>query len=262
MAHKLIEEFMLAANEAVAETLATKNDPTLYRIHELPDDVKIIEFTAFARTLGLHLPTNSGSPKWFGKILSMVADTPKEYIVNNILLRTMQRARYSHENVGHFGLAATYYTHFTSPIRRYPDLIVHRTLANMLTKKKGSGISPATDLHQAGDFLSGRERAAVDTERELTERLQVRFMADKTGESFDGIISGVTAFGLFVELLHHFVSGAIEIANLKGDYFQFDEKKYQLIGSHTGKIFQVGDLVRVRVASVDIRQRRINFVLN
>ncbi len=262
MAHKLIEEFMLAANEAVAETLAGQNYPTLYRIHESPDDVKVLEFTTFAQTLGLHLPDNSGSPKWFGKVLSMVSNTPKEYIVNNILLRTMQRARYSPENVGHFGLAASYYTHFTSPIRRYPDLIVHRTLTDLLIKMKSSASSPAPDLQQAGDFLSGRERTAVEAEREMTERLQVRFMAGKIGETFEGIISGVTAFGLFIELLEHFVSGAIEIANLKGDYYQFDEKSYRLIGSHTNRVFQIGDIVKIKVADVDVQQRKINFILD
>ena len=261
MAHKLIEEFMLAANEAVAHTLAAAGFPTLYRIHESPDDQKVMEFTAFARTLGLQLSADGGSPKWFGKVLSLVAGTPKEYIVNNILLRTMQRARYSPENVGHFGLAAAFYTHFTSPIRRYPDLIVHRTLFTLLSKKKSGSAAPAPDLQQAGDFLSARERAAVDAERELTERLQVRFMAEKIGETFGGIISGVTGFGLFIELLDHFVSGAVEIAQLKGDYYHFDEKNYRLVGSHTNKTFQVGDLVRIKVASVDIRQRRINFVL-
>jgi len=261
MAHKLIEEFMLAANEAVAFTLAAEGFPTLYRIHESPDDLKVKEFTSFARTLGLHLSSNGGSPKWFGKVLNLVAGTPKEYIVNNILLRTMQRARYSPENVGHFGLAAEYYTHFTSPIRRYPDLIVHRTLFTLLTKKKKASASPAPDLQEAGDFLSGRERAAVDAEREMTERLQVRFMAEKIGETFEGIVSGVTSFGLFIELLDHFVSGAIEIAQLKGDYFHFDEKNYRLIGSRTNKVFQVGDLIRIKVVSVDTRQRRINFVL-
>jgi ribonuclease R len=263
MAHKLIEEFMLAANEAVAATLFAANIPTLYRIHESPDELKVREFTTFARTLGLHLSGDGGSPKWFGKVLAKVAGTPKEYLVNNILLRTMQRARYSPENVGHFGLAATYYTHFTSPIRRYPDLMVHRTLFNMLSHKKKSGpISPAHDLQQAGDFLSGRERAAVDAEREITERFQVRFMAEKVGESFEGIVSGVTAFGLFIELLDHFVSGAIEIARLKGDFYHFDEKNYRLVGSHTNTVYQLGDLVRIRVESVDIRQRRINFVLD
>jgi ribonuclease R len=261
MAHKLIEEFMLAANEAVAFTLAAESFPTLYRIHESPDDVKVMEFTTFARTLGLHISANGGSPKWFGKVLRLVAGTPKEYIVNNILLRTMQRARYSPENLGHFGLAADYYTHFTSPIRRYPDLIVHRTLFTLLTKKKGGSSSPAPDLQQAGDFLSARERAAVSAEREMTERLQVRFMAEKIGESFEGIVSGVTSFGLFIELLDHFVSGAIEIAKLKGDYFHFDDKNYRLVGAQTNKIFQVGDIIRIKVESVDTRQRRINFVL-
>ena len=262
MAHKLIEEFMLAANEAVAFTLSTGNIPTLFRIHETPDPLKVQDFTSFARTLGLHLPAaGTGSPKWFGKVLSLVAGTPKEYLVNNILLRTMQRARYSPENAGHFGLAAAYYTHFTSPIRRYPDLIVHRTLFNFLAQKKTGTISPAPDLQEAGDFLSDRERVAVDAEREITERLQVRFMAEKIGESFEGIISGVTSFGLFIELLDHFVSGAVAIAAIKGDYFQFDEKNYRLIGSHTNKIYQVGDLVHVRVESVDTRMRRINFLL-
>ncbi len=262
MAHKLIEEFMLAANEAVAFALASADFPTLYRIHEPPDDQKVMEFTAFARTLGLQLSADGGSPKWFGKVLSLVAGTPKEYIVNNILLRTMQRARYSPENAGHFGLAAAFYTHFTSPIRRYPDLIVHRTLFTLLTKKKNGSASPAPDLQQAGDFLSARERVAVEADREMTERLQVRFMAEKIGETFDGIISGVTGFGLFIELLDHFVSGAVEIAQLKGDYYQFDEKNYRLIGSHTNKTFQVGDLIRIKVANVDTRQRRINFVLD
>jgi ribonuclease R len=260
MAHKLIEEFMLAANEAVAFTLAAASHPTLYRIHETPDTKKVMEFTAFARTLGLNLPPDGGTPKWFGKVLALVAGTPKEYIVSNILLRTMQRARYSPENAGHFGLAAEYYTHFTSPIRRYPDLIVHRSLFALLTGKPGGSVSPAPDLQQAGDFLSGRERSAVDAERELTDRLQVRFMAEKIGETFDGIISGVTDFGLFIDLLEHFVSGAIEIAKLTGDYYRYDEKKHRLVGTHTNKTFQLGDQIRIKVESVDIRRRRINFV--
>jgi len=260
-AHKLIEEFMLAANESVATTLASENVPTLYRIHESPDEMKVLEFTKFAGTLGLNLSSNGGSPKWFGRVLAMVAGTPKEYIVNNILLRTMQRARYSDENVGHFGLAASLYTHFTSPIRRYPDLIVHRALMNRLTKKKKGAISPALDLKEAGDFLSNRERAAVDAEREMTERLQVHFMAEKIGETFAGIVAGVTDFGLFVELLEHYVSGAVEITKMKGDYYHFDEKNYRLVGAHTNRVFQVGDLVSVKVVSVDVRQRRINFVL-
>ena len=260
LAHKAIEEFMLAANEAVAEMLSEHNMETLYRIHEEPNDMKVLEFSEFARTMGLHLPASSGSPKWFGKILSMVEDTPTEYIVNNLLLRTMQRARYSPENVGHFGLAATFYTHFTSPIRRYPDLLVHRALNALLQKKKcGPGIA-FSNLPQTGEFLSGRERAAVEAGWEMDERLQVRFMADKIGESYDGVISGVTSFGLFVELLDHFISGAIEIAKLKGDYYHHDEKNHRLVGTNSNTIFQIGEMIRVRVASVDIKRRRINFI--
>ena len=261
LAHKLIEEFMLAANEAVAEMLSENSMPALYRVHEEPNSMKVLEFTEFAQTMGLHLPANSGSPKWFGKILSMVEDTPTEYIVNNLLLRTMQRARYSPENVGHFGLAATFYTHFTSPIRRYPDLLVHRALAALLHKKKRAAGPAFADLPQTGEFLSGRERAAVESEWEMTERLQVRFMADKVGESFDGVISGVTSFGLFVELLDHFISGAIEIAKLKGDFYHYDEKNHRLVGTNSNNIFQLGEMLRVKVASVDTQRRRINFIL-
>jgi ribonuclease R len=262
LAHKLIEEFMLAANEAVAQMLSEHNMPTLFRIHEEPDDVKVLEFTEFAQTMGLHLPPNSGSPKWFGRILSMVEDTPTEYIVNNLLLRTMQRARYSPENVGHFGLAASFYTHFTSPIRRYPDLLVHRALAALLQKKQSAAGPAFANLLQTGDFLSGRERAAVEAEWEMTERLQVRFMADKIGESFDGVISGVTSFGIFVELLDHFISGAIEIAKLKGDFYHLDEKNHRLVGTNTNTIFQIGEMIHVKVADVDIQRRRINFILD
>jgi ribonuclease R len=253
---------MLAANEAVAQMLSEHNMPTLFRIHEEPDDVKVLEFTEFAQTMGLHLPPNSGSPKWFGRILSMVEDTPTEYIVNNLLLRTMQRARYSPENVGHFGLAASFYTHFTSPIRRYPDLLVHRALAALLQKKQSAAGPAFANLLQTGDFLSGRERAAVEAEWEMTERLQVRFMADKIGESFDGVISGVTSFGIFVELLDHFISGAIEIAKLKGDFYHLDEKNHRLVGTNTNTIFQIGEMIHVKVADVDIQRRRINFILD
>ena len=271
LAHKMIEEFMLAANEAVAEALSENHRPTLYRIHETPDQAKVLEFTHFARSLGLGISTDTGSPQWFGKILKLVAGSPKEYIINNLLLRTMQRARYSPDNVGHFGLAATYYTHFTSPIRRYPDLMVHRALAGLAAAKaprskakktEALPASPTADLTAAGDFLSTRERVAVEADREMTERLQARFMADKIGESFEAVVSGVSAFGLYVELLEWFISGAVSMTKLKGDYFQFDTKNHRLVGANTGKIYQIGDLVRVRLASVEPRQRRINFAID
>jgi ribonuclease R len=251
---------MLAANEAVAETLAEHHRPALYRIHEQPNPMKVEEFTVFAGSLGLTLPDGPGTPQWFGRILDLVASTPKEYIVNNLLLRTMQRARYSPDNVGHFGLAASHYTHFTSPIRRYPDLMVHRTLAGLEDRAGEPGVPPAA-LTEAGDFLSEREKNATEAEWEMVDRLKVRFMADKVGEIYHGVIAGVTSFGLFVELLEWFISGAVNMASLDDDHYSFDEKKHRLIGNYTGRVLQLGDLVRVQVASVEVQQRRIDFVL-
>ncbi len=310
-AHKLIEEFMLAANEAVAETLEQGKIDSLYRIHEPPDPLKVAEFTEFAQSMGLKIDAEGGgspgvrpetsnfvrgqgaketkkrsvhevrehfstteqrgnlakgrfsgehSPMWFGKVLAMAAGTPQEYIISNLLLRTMQQARYSPHNLGHFGLAATHYTHFTSPIRRYPDLMVHRALAASLQKKGPAKISGATvSSEEAGGFLSKRERVAVEADREMIERLQVHFMADKIDETFEALISGVTAFGLFVELTEVFVSGAVPITEMRDDYYELEEGRHRLIGQRTRTVFQLGDLVRVRLTSVEIPRRRINF---
>ncbi len=263
-AHKIIEEFMLAANEAVAETFAEHAMPALYRIHEQPDPIKVAEFVEFGRGMGLPLPAGSASPAWFGRVLKLVAGTPQEYIVNNLLLRTMQQARYSPDNVGHFGLAAEYYTHFTSPIRRYPDLMVHRALTRLLaakdkTRATAAGQAPVDSLMEAGGELSKRERVAVDAEREVVDRLKVRFMADRVGEQYDGVVAGVTSFGLFIELVEIFVSGVVALTDLRDDYYQLDEKRHRLVGKRTNRIFQLGDLVRVRVASVEPARRHINF---
>jgi ribonuclease R len=259
-AHKLIEEFMLAANEAVALTLTEGRIDSLYRIHEPPDPLKVAEFTEFAQGMGLNIEEGDGSPQWFGKVLAMAAGTPREYIISNLLLRTMQQARYSPHNVGHFGLAATHYTHFTSPIRRYPDLMVHRALAASLRKKgpaKPSGEPVSSE--EAGTFLSKRERVAVEADREMMERLQVHFMADRIGETFEAVVSGVTAFGLFVELIEVSVHGAVPITEMRDDYYELEEARHRLIGQRTRTVFQLGDLVRVRLTSVEIPRRRINF---
>jgi len=260
-AHKLIEEFMLAANEAVAEALEQGKIDSLYRIHEAPDPLKVAEFTEFAQSMGLKVDDDGGgSPKWFGKVLALAAGTPQEYIISNLLLRTMQQARYSPHNLGHFGLAATHYTHFTSPIRRYPDLMVHRALAASLQKKgKVSPAKEAVSTEESGAFLSKRERVAVEADREMIERLQVHFMADKIDETFEALISGVTAFGLFVELTEVFVNGAVPITEMRDDYYELEEGRHRLIGQRTKTIFQLGDLVRVRLTSVEIPRRRINF---
>ncbi|NTV13325.1 MAG: ribonuclease R [Desulfobulbaceae bacterium] len=265
-AHKLIEEFMLAANEAVAATFtkaakAARRD-FLYRIHEQPDPMKVENFVQFARTIGVALGRDPGTPKWFAKIIDSVHGTPREYVISNLLLRTMQQARYAPENVGHFGLAATDYCHFTSPIRRYPDLLVHRSLARLLTPKgAGRGKPFYSSAEEAGLFLSDRERKAVTAEREVTERLQVRYMAKHLGEEFEGIVSGVAGFGLFVELLDSFISGGVPVADLTDDYYEIDEKNHRLLGKRSGRKIGIGDIIRVRVAAVHIERRRIDFAL-
>lgn len=261
-AHKMIEEFMLAANEAVAETFTEHHLNGMYRIHERPSPEKVQEFVEFGRSLGLDLPPLRQDPDWFGQVLNMVQGSPKEYVINNILLRTMQQARYDEENVGHFGLAATDYTHFTSPIRRYPDLTVHRTLQNFLqrntkVKIKQKGIQ--TPVKEMGVFLSARERIAVTAEREMNDRLKVRFMHNKIGESFQAVISGVTSSTIFVELTDLFVSGGISLTSLKDDYYIFDGKHHRLKGKHSGRSFQIGDLLEVVLIDVDLRRNRIYF---
>ncbi|MCF8056571.1 MAG: ribonuclease R [Desulfocapsa sp.] len=261
-AHQLIEEFMLAANEAVAETFTEHHLNGLYRIHERPSPEKIQEFVEFGRSLGLDLPPLRQDPDWFGQVLAMVKGSPKEYVINNLLLRAMQQARYDVKNAGHFGLAATDYTHFTSPIRRYPDLTVHRTLQTFLqlstkvrTRKKETTIS----VKDMGPFLSARERIAVTAERDMNDRLKVRFMHNKIGEEFQAVISGVNSSAIFVELLDLFVSGGISLTSLKDDYYVFDEKHHRLIGKNKGKSFQLGDLLTVGLLDVDLRRNRIYF---
>lgn len=264
-AHKLIEELMLAANEAVAETFSKAAKEArrdfLYRIHEQPDPLKVANFVEFARTIGVPLGRDTGTPGWFAKIIQSVHGSPREYVISNLLLRTMQQARYSPENVGHFGLAATDYCHFTSPIRRYPDLLVHRSLTRLLTTKTGRGKPFYATIEEAGLFLSDRERKAVTAEREVTERLQVRYMAKHIGEEFDGIVSGVAGFGLFVELLDSFISGGVPVADLTDDFYEIDEKNHRLLGRRTGRKIGIGDIIKVKVAAVNIERRRIDFVL-
>lgn len=266
-AHKLIEEFMLAANEAVAAAF-TESDQAdrldfLYRIHEQPDTLKVEKFIEFAKKLGLPLANEPTQPRWFAKIIDTVKGSPKEYIISNLLLRTMQQARYAPDNAGHFGLAASDYCHFTSPIRRYPDLMVHRALQLLISRdKKARGPKKTySSVDEAGEFLSGRERTAVDAEREVVQRLQVRYMADKIGEEFTGIVSGVASFGLFIELLDSFISGVIPIADLSGDYYEIDEKNHRVIGKSSGRAIQIGDQIQVAVNEVNIQRRRINFRL-
>ncbi len=259
-AHQIIEEFMLAANEAVAQTFTDAKRECIYRIHEKPDIDKVEEFAAFARTLGIALQPASIDPSWFAKVLVTVKDSPTEYVVNNLLLRAMKQARYDSDNDGHFGLAATDYTHFTSPIRRYPDLLVHRYLESFLQNASIEKKPDGTPLKQKAIHLSARERTAINAERDMNDRLKVFFMMKFVGQRFDAIISGVSESQLYVELLDLFVSGAIDINALKDDYYLYDAKRYRLIGELRGKIYQIGNAVKVRLVDIDPVRKRLHFI--
>jgi ribonuclease R len=260
LAHQIIEEFMIAANEAVARFMEEKSLPFIYRIHEPPKKEAIDEFRRFISHLGCKLRKESDhSPKEFQRILSDVKGRPEERVVNEILLRSMKWAKYSSKNLKHFGLASESYTHFTSPIRRYPDLIVHRLLKRVLSRQEVK-ISEEVLANKA-DHLSERERVAMEAEREILDRYRVRFMKDKIGEEFEGVVSGVAAFGFFVELKDIFVEGLVRVTSLHDDYYQYHEKKYSLVGERSHKTFRIGDGVRVRVERVDVERRHIDFGL-
>jgi ribonuclease R len=260
LAHQIIEEFMIAANEGVAHFMEEKGLPFLYRIHEPPPREAIEEFRRFISHLGYRMEKNSDhSPKVFQKVLFDVKGSPEERVVNDVLLRSMKWAKYSAKNQGHFGLASDAYTHFTSPIRRYPDLIVHRLLKKVLSKKEGKILEE--ELSKKAEHLSQRERVAMEAEREIVDRYRVRFMKEKIGEEFEGVINGVTAFGFFVELKDIFVEGLVRVTSLHDDYYHYYEKQYCLIGERTHKSFRIGDEARVRVDRVDVERRHIDFGL-
>lgn len=263
-AHQLIEECMLAANEAVAETMDREKEKVLYRIHERPDPEKVAIFTEATASMGLPLPSGDQSPAWFAKVVKEARHSPAEYVINNLMLRTMQQARYSPENVGHFGLAAEYYLHFTSPIRRYPDLVAHRVLQNFLARggKKIPILPNKTPLPDAGIHLSKRERVSVDVERNTQARLSALFLRDHIGEEFDAIISGVSTFGMFIELRDSFISGAVPVGEMKDDYYILDTRAHKYVGERSARTFQMGDLVRVRLEQVDMQRKRVTFSIS
>ena len=260
LAHQIIEEFMIAANEGVAHFLEESGLPCIYRIHEPPKEEAIDEFRRFISHLGYKLKKDSDhSPKEFQKILFATKGKPEEKVINNVLLRSMKWAKYSAKNVGHFGLASKSYTHFTSPIRRYPDLIVHRLLKRAHFNKEESASEEV--LGKKAEHLSHRERVAMEAEREILDRYRVRFMKERIGEVFKGVISGVTAFGFFVELQDIFVEGLVRVTSLYDDYYQYHERRYCLVGERTHQTFRIGDEVVVRVDRVDVERRHIDFGL-
>ncbi|MGC5326952.1 ribonuclease R [Brevibacillus sp. SYSU BS000544] len=263
IAEQIIEEFMLAANETVAEHFHWMKKPFIYRIHEDPDQEKLQTFMEFVTTFGYAVrgKGNSVHPRALQKLLEEAKGTPEEIIISTVLLRSMKQAKYSAESLGHFGLATDFYTHFTSPIRRYPDLIVHRMIREWIEKGEMQGereVYWAENMPLIADYTSQRERLAVDAERETDDLKKTEYMAEHIGEEFEGVISSVTSFGIFVELPNT-IEGLVHVSFLTDDYYHYHEKAYALVGERTGKQFRIGDVVQVKVASVNVDERTIDF---
>jgi ribonuclease R len=266
IAHRIIEEFMIAANEAVARQLTEKDLPFLYRVHEGPDPDALEALAPFLLSLGYRLPAKKEkmAPLEIQKLLDSARGKPEERILNRVLLRSMKQAVYQPENIGHFGLASTCYTHFTSPIRRYPDLIVHRTFDRAL---HGEKLKPNERedlfryLEEAGKHTSERERHAMDAEREMVALKKAQFMMNKIGEEFTGFITSLANFGFFVELDAYFVEGLVKLSSLMDDDYDYYEKEYVIKGRRHGKKFRLGDELRVKVARINAFRSEIDFAL-
>ena len=265
LSESIIEEFMLVANETVAQHMHELEVPFVFRVHEQPDQEKMDRLNALLHNFGQSLPkTDEIRPMALQKVLSRIAGRPEERIISTVMLRSLKQARYESENLGHFGLAATYYTHFTSPIRRYPDLIVHRLLRETFNtgdvsakrRQKLAAMLPEIAFHS-----SERERAAAEAERETVELKKVEYMAQLIGEEFPAIISGVTAFGMFVEL-ENGVEGLVHVSSMDNDYYRYVEEQYSLIGERTNTVYRLGDPVTVILARTNPEERTLDFVLD
>ncbi len=262
-AHMIIEEFMIAANEAVAEYLEGAGVPSLFRIHEEPDPMKLDDILKVVKALGRYTRKEI-KPKDFPSLLKSIKGTPEEEVINYIVLRSLKQARYSAVNVGHFGLASTSYTHFTSPIRRYPDLVVHRILREVIFRKRLSDkrVKELSDILPDIAFSSSRlERRADDAEWTVVRALRAWFMKDRVGEEFSGKIVGVTPYGLKIRLHDFYVEGFLHISFMTDDFYQYNDKTMSLYGRHTRRSFRISQEVRVRVDRVDMEEREIIFGL-
>ena len=260
-ATKIIEDFMLMANETVAEEYYWRELPFLYRTHEVPDEEKIRQLSTFINNFGYHIHVrNEVRPKEIQKLLERVDGTPEEALISRLALRSMKQARYTTENTGHFGLAAKYYTHFTSPIRRYPDLQIHRIIKeNLRGRLNEDRIAHYEEiLPKVAAQCSDRERRAEEAEREVVRMKKAEYMYSHIGEEYDGVISGVTKWGVYVELPNT-VEGLVHVADMRDDHYEFSEQTYELTGQHTGKSYKLGQSVRVCVTDADKLQRTVNF---
>ncbi|MFQ5852522.1 MAG: ribonuclease R [Candidatus Binatia bacterium] len=266
IAHRIIEEFMIAANEAVARHLTERGFPLLYRVHEKPEEDTLEALAPFLLSLGYRLPLKKGmtSPKDIQGILESCRGKPEERVLNRVLLRSMKQACYAPKNIGHFGLASSCYTHFTSPIRRYPDLIVHRILGQTM---EGKRLKPKEKddlirrLEEAGRHTSERERIAMDAEREMVDLKKAQFMMDKIGQEFAGFIIDLAPFGFFVELESYFVEGLVHVNSLTDDSYQYYEKEHLIKGRRHGRTFRLGDTVRIKVDRIKAFRSEIDFKL-
>ncbi|BDG01672.1 ribonuclease R [Anaeromyxobacter oryzae] len=261
-AHRIVEEFMLAANEAVARWFGTRELPTIYRVHGTPDEEKLQAFLALAATHGFDVPEIPAEPQALNRLLESLRGHSQQRALNQLLLRAMMQAVYTPENIGHYGLAAEHYLHFTSPIRRYPDLVVHRLLKEEWAHRQGRSTrrTPEPALEEIAVLSSERERAAMEAEREIASFYAALFMKDKVGETFEGVVSSVVEFGIFVELKRWFVEGLVRAEDLRGA-FELDPVQHALVDRVTGRAFRVGDPVSVDVVNASPARRRIELRL-
>ena len=261
VATKLIEDFMLAANETVAADYYWRELPFVYRTHENPDTEKISKLSTFINNFGYNLHVrNEVRPKEIQKLLCKVEGTPEEPLISRLALRSMKQAKYTTENTGHFGLAAKYYTHFTSPIRRYPDLQIHRIIKeNLRGRLTGERMEHYRKiLTEVASQCSQRERTAEESEREVVKLKKAEYMQAHIGGEYEGVISGVTKWGVYVELPNT-IEGLIHVADMRDDHYNFIEETYEMVGEHTGKTWKLGQKVQIRVTDADRLQRTVNF---
>ncbi len=269
--HRLVEEFMLAANQTAAshigrlpEKAGNGGVPFLYRVHDRPPVDKLENFTRLIKVFGYVIPRHRGSVQssHIQRIMEQVKGKKEQILLEKVAIRSMAKAEYSPENIGHFGLAFNYYTHFTSPIRRYPDLIVHRLLKELDTGMTHARVAFWADrLPEVARHCSEREKIATEAERDSVKVKQVQFMIDRVGEEYDGIVSGVMAFGIFVEIPEYLIEGLIHIRDLDDDYYTYDENRYRLIGKRSKRVYQLGDAIRIRVVAVSPERQEIDFAI-
>jgi ribonuclease R len=257
----LVEEFMLLANKTIAERIFSRgNIPFVYRVHDYPDEEKIAEFSRFVKSLGYSFNPKAGrAASQFNRLMNQVKGTEEEAVINELAVRSMAKAVYSTKNIGHYGLGFKSYTHFTSPIRRYADLLVHRILDKTLISKTGKHYS-LDNLTKICEHISATERTAMEAERRSVKLKQIQFLQDKIGNEFHAVISGVANYGIFVELTDILAQGLIRVKDLEGDFYVLDEKKYSLIGRRTKKQFRLGDKITVKLVRLDLDNLELDFI--